>query len=179
MPLLFLLHCKVMAMPAQILLIRHAEKPDIGNELSARGWERAKLLPQMFNTRAELTEFGQIASLFAMAPAKQDGSVRAIQTLKFVAENLKVGINSDFKRDQVSELIDSIKNDRNLDGKTVLICWEHSVLIDIAHELGVQSALTWPGHQFDRVWSLTFSTDSKLTRFESLPEKLLPGDSAN
>ena len=166
-----------LAMPAQILLIRHGEKPIQGNELSSQGWERARALPTLFQNRPEFQQFGTPAALYAMAPAKPGGSVRAIQTLKFVSEKLSIIINSGFTRDQVIELVNDLKNNKNLDGKMIVICWEHSVLVDIANELGVKQALAWPGKQFDRIWDLTFSKDGKLVGFENLPQKLLPTDS--
>ena len=112
-----------------------------------------------------------------MAPEKKGGSVRAIQTLKFVSEKLNLSINSGFTRDQVIELVIDIKNNKNLDGKMIVICWEHTVLIDIAKELGVEQPLDWPSKQYDRIWTLTYSKDNKLIKFEDLPQKLLPTDS--
>lgn len=167
----------VIAMPAQILLMRHGEKPNQGSELSPQGWDRAKALPTLFQNRPEFQQFGAPAALYAMAPEKKGGSVRAIQTLKFVSEKLNLSINSGFTRDQVIELVIDIKNNKNLDGKMIVICWEHTVLIDIAKELGVEQPLDWPSKQYDRIWTLTYSKDNKLIKFEDLPQKLLPTDS--
>lgn len=165
------------AMPAQILLMRHGEKPDVGNELSAEGWKRAQLLPTLFVNRAEFKTYGLPASLYAMAPKKADGSVRAIQTLKYVSDQFNIPIETQFTRDQVSELVNNIKNDKNLDGKMIVICWEHKVLIDIAAGLGFPQLNSWPSEQFDRVWMLNFTENGKPLNYLDLAEKLLPGDS--
>jgi hypothetical protein len=166
----------IFAMPAQILLIRHGEKPDIGSELSQQGWQRAKALPNMFE-RSEFLKFGLPVAFYAMSPQKKNGSVRAIQTLSFAAEKLKLPINKNFTRDEVSSLVRDIQENPHYNGKMVVICWEHKVLEDIAHAFGLKKYLDWPGKQYDRVWSLTFSSDSKSILFEDLPEKLLPTDS--
>src|SRR5687768_12383424 len=84
------------AMPAQILLIRHAEKPESGPELSSVGWERARALPTLFR-RPEFKKSGSPVALIAMAPKDKDGSVRSIQTLKYVADEFNLTINSDYK----------------------------------------------------------------------------------
>ena len=167
----------LMAMPSQILMIRHAEKPVSGNELSPKGWERAKLLPSLFE-RIEFKKFGMPTALYAMTPSKPGGSVRAIQTLRYVSEKLVLKINSDFTRDQVIEMVSEIKNERTYDGKMIVICWEHKVLLDLAKALGVKEPLDWPSQQFDRVWSLTYGIDNTV-KFENLPERLVPGDSLN
>ena len=68
------------SMPAQILLMRHGEKPVVGNELSPQGWRRAQALPTLFS-RPELRRFGLPVGLYAMAPSHPGGSIRAIETL--------------------------------------------------------------------------------------------------
>jgi hypothetical protein len=159
------------SMPSQILLIRHGEKPDQGNELSPQGWQRAQLLPKLFETR-----FNTPVALYGMNPSKDTGSVRALQTLKYVAEKLKLTINKDFTRDEISDLVLDIKNNKSYEGKTILICWEHNALVSLAQLLGVNQALNWPKTQFDRVWVLNYKGNT-LAKFENLPESLLPGDS--
>ncbi|MGZ3724162.1 MAG: histidine phosphatase family protein [Pseudobdellovibrio sp.] len=170
------LQIKSVAMPAQILLIRHGEKPPTGNQLSAQGWQRAAALPNLFN-RPEFDAYGAPVALYAMAPETPAGSVRAIQTLKYVSDDLKLPINTQFTRDQIAQLVNDIKSNKNYDGKMVVVCWEHTVLISIAQALGEMQPLVWPDTQFDRVWSLTYSADGQLQKFEDLPEKLLPTDS--
>ena len=48
--LAFALVSPVAAAPEEIIFLRHAEKPDHGPELNARGWERAKALATLFST---------------------------------------------------------------------------------------------------------------------------------
>ncbi len=169
----------LLAMPAQILLIRHGEKPDQGNELSQQGWLRAKALPNLFLKRTDFSTYGLPAVFYAMSPSKLGGSVRAIQTVKFASEQFHVPVETRFTRDQVSELVANIKNDQSLNGKMIVICWEHKVLLDIAAQLGVKQNLSWPSEQYDRVWNLTFDNQGKLKKFQDLPQRLLPSDLQN
>ncbi|MBC7457393.1 MAG: histidine phosphatase family protein [Bdellovibrionaceae bacterium] len=166
------------AMPAQIILIRHGEKPDVGDELSSQGWERAKALPDLFK-RAEFKQYGDPVALYAMNKNGQQGSVRAIQTLKYLSDVFKVSINTNYTRDEVSNLIDDIKKNHKYDGKMIVVCWEHKVLINIAIGLGVKQSLSWPPDQFDRTWILDFNSAGQFKTFRDLPQKLLPSDSKN
>ncbi len=176
---LFLLTYSAFSMPAQILLMRHAEKPLFGNELSSQGWKRAMALPALFDNRVEFSKLGKPAALFAMSPQRKRGSVRAIQTLKFVSEQFKIPIISSYTRNEVKSLAAEIRNDKALDGKMTIICWEHKVLAEFAAEFGAQDFLAWPKNQYDRIWALSYSKDNKLVKFENLPERLLPSDSKN
>ncbi len=168
----------IFAMPAQIMLMRHAEKPEVGNELSSKGWQRAHALPSLFLSRAEFRTYGTPAALYAMSPKNADGSVRAIQTLLDLSYQLNMPIIKKFSRDEVKKLVNNIKDDKDLDGKMIVICWEHKVLEDIAKELGFKG-LNWPSEQFDRVWLLNFSEKGNAKSFSNVPEKLLSGDSEN
>jgi broad specificity phosphatase PhoE len=164
------------AHPAQVLLIRHAEKPDDGgSDLSARGWQRAEVLPKLFS-RAAFTQFGLPVALYAMKPTDDGKSIRAVQTLKYVAQSLDLPIDQDYDKEEVQPLVDEIMSDDAYEHKTVLICWEHKILEDIARAFGIANAPTWPDEQFDRVWVINFADDGS-TSFKDLPENLLPGDS--
>lgn len=185
---------KALSMPAHILLIRHGEKPDSGDELSPRGWDRAKALPSLFE-REPYAGFGAPAALFGMAPKSQDeiaaeppandgtknedeGSVRAIQTLKYVSEKFGLKIIDKYKKGDEQALADQLRTDDKLNGKFVVVCWEHKALTDLAADLGVDPAPKYPGSHFDRAWLLTMDGD-KVARFQDLPENLLPGDDQN
>ena len=179
---LFLIANCAWAMPAQILLIRHAEKPtqgDEGSELSEQGWQRARLLPTLFQNRPELAKLGRPAALFAMAPQNEGGSIRAIQTLKFVAETFNLPINSETKRDDFHQMILAIQKDSKLDGQFVVICWERKVLTDIAADLGVKNPPHLGSDQFDRAWLLSFSQTGAVLNLQDFSQGLLPGDSAS
>lgn len=167
--------CELWARPAQVMLIRHGEKPVDGDDLSDRGWDRAKALPQLMK-RADLTRFGQPVGLFAMVPTAKRKSMRAIQTLQFLSQAIGVRTNTDFERDMVEPLATEILENSIYDNKAVWVCWEHKVLVDIAKALGVDDPPDWPNDQFDRVWVITYDTGGHAT-LTDLPERLLPGDS--
>jgi hypothetical protein len=183
-----LLLCSISAFaaPAQVILIRHGEKPAQGSELNAQGFQRAKALVAYFQTEPAVTRYGTPVAIYAMAPKNAAGSVRAIQTVTPLAAALKLPINKDYLRDQTAELVKAIMETPEYDGRMVLVCWEHSVIVDIAAALAayggsdqaVKDSLptAWAGQVFDRAWVLDF-TGSKVTAFKDVPEHVLPGDS--
>lgn len=163
------------ASPSEIILLRHAEKPDKGSNLSDRGWQRAAALPQIFLNRPELKRLGPPAALYAMAP-DQDNGLRPMQTMKYVAQTFNLPLLTPATRYQTQALVDEILGRRDLDGKQVVVCWEHHQLSDIAAELGLSPVPKYPSDRFDRIWMVDFDTNGNVTSFRDLPQGLLDGD---
>ena len=170
---------KVFSLPAQVIIIRHAEKPTQGNQLSLKGKERAAaLLPYLIETDSLITN-GTPAAIYAMAAPRGDSSLRPIQTVTPLADMLKIKIRDSFERDNYKKMVEEIKSDPTVDGKTVLICWEHSVIPEIARAFGaLQTPSRWPGETYDRTWVITLTQNGK-TSFQNLPQRLMYGDTFN
>lgn len=164
------------AMPAEVLLLRHGEKPENGSELNERGWERAKALPNLFHKRGEIEKLGTPVALYGMAPKKTKGSVRAIQTLKYVAEDFHLSVIDRFTDEDVDAMVNEVLDKKEYDGKFVVICWNHDSMKDIAKWFGVKHAPKYPKEAFDRAWLITFHGEDRPT-MEDLPQHLLSGDS--
>jgi len=162
------------AKPAQVLLLRHGEKQELGNLLTAKGWSRAQALPKLFD-RPEFHFKGDPVALYAMKPNSDDPSLRPQETLKYVAEKFKLTIDTEFNIDDYKHLVKEVMKDTRNDGKLVVICWEHKVLEDIAVEFGVDPKPKYHKDDFDRAWLLTFEGGD--VKFEDYAQKLLPGDS--
>ena len=175
------------AAPAQIILIRHAEKPEVGAELNAQGQKRAQALVKFFKTNPAVTAHGTPAAIYAAAPKNEDSSVRSIQTVTPLANALRVQINTDFTRGQANKLTRDIMENPAYDGRLVLICWQHTKLVEVALTLAEYNnsstavhnsiPLVWPDEAFDRVWILDLAPSGKVFSFKNLPQHLLPGDS--
>ena len=165
---------QVLATPSAIFLIRHGEKPSSGSELSDRGWERAKALPTLFS-KHEFSKYGAPACLIGMNKKKFDGSVRALQTLKYVSDFFHLRVTDSFNKDQDKEMLQFAMTAPECDGHLVVISWEHNGLEGIAAELGVNPEPKWPGDVYDRVWIINWKNDQ--TEMQDLPQRLLTGDS--
>lgn len=171
------------AAPAQIILIRHAEKPEQGAELNAQGLKRAEALVDFFRSEPAVTRYGTPAAIYAAAPKNEDSSVRSIQTVAPLARALGLRIDTRFTRGQTRKLVKAIMENPAYDGRMVLVCWQHTNLVTIAQELAEYNSspritipTTWPDGSFDRVWVLDLAK-GKVTAFKDLPQRLLPGDS--
>jgi hypothetical protein len=175
-----------LAAPAQVILIRHAEKPEYGNQLSERGFRRAEALVRFFLNEAAVIRYGAPAAIYAAAPKHEDSSLRSIQTVQPLAGALGQEPIVKFTRGQARKLAADIMENPAYDGRMVLVCWQHGNIYDIALELAQyngspQSALAalpgeWPDGVYDRVWLLDFNR-GELTDFSDIPQNLLPGDS--
>jgi hypothetical protein len=175
--LVVLVAARAIAQPAQVIIIRHAEKPDEGNELSLQGEERAAALVPYFLKTDEVLKFKTPVAIYAQRPKGPTSSLRSIQTVKPLADALHLRVNDSFERDDFKNMVDDIVHKKEYEGRMVLICWEHKVIPEIALEFGVEDAPTkWPGEDFDRTWVITFKP-SKRPHCKNLPQKLMYGDS--
>src|SRR5512141_1042135 len=96
------------AAPAQIIFLRHAEKPEVGSELNERGRERAAALVNLFTGDARVREHGPAVAIFAMRPHGKNGSVRAIQTMEPTARALDLTPDTHLTRDEIAPLVHAI-----------------------------------------------------------------------
>jgi len=145
----------------QIIFIRHGEKTKKDPiNLSNKGFERARELVSFFinNTNYELLKTPD--KIIAMKQAHKKSSNRPYQTVTPLAEYLSINIFSPFKRDQIEELVDYIKN---MEFNCLLICWEHSCipkivsrLLNTNHELiwGLNPESKEISNNYSAVWIL-------------------------
>ena len=162
------------AIPAQILIIRHAEKPSQGIGLSPRGWQRANALPKFLIGNPD---FETPNVLFAMAQKNSTGSIRAILTVTPLSTRLSLPLTLGYTREEYPAAAADILENPAFNGKVVLICWEHHVIPDFAGRLGVKEAPTdWEDPVYDRIWVIDYAK-GQVSRFRNLPQRLLAGDS--
>jgi hypothetical protein len=170
------------ATPAQVLIIRHAEKPDSGDNLSPQGVARAKAYVEYFQTNPAVLQYGTPVAIYAMQASSSDGgqdsdlSLRPVETVTPLAQALGLQVQSQFQKDDVQGLVNDILSNADYDGKMVLICWEHKVIQTIAVQFGVTPTPdAWPGSVFDQVWEIDFS-GNQVSNFTEFQEHLMPWD---
>ena len=169
---------QALAQPAEVIIIRHAEKPLEGNELTVQGRERAAALVPYFRETAALLEFNTPVAIYVPLPKNETSSIRSAQTVAPLAAALHLKLNSSFHKDEVIEMAREILKNERYDGKMVLICWDHKMIPPIAKAFGVEDAPEkWPGDSFDRDWVIRFHAGPK-PDFRNLPQRLMFGDSA-
>ena len=176
---------------SDILIIRHAEKPQKETNdvhLSEAGKERAQRLYQLF-VKSDKRPDPFPTPEFIFATHEGESSHRPVETVTPLAQKLKLTINEDYhnsigavvKKGKTYKGINSLRDDifgnAKFAGKTVLICWHHGTIPDLAHALKAKEAPSkWKGEVFDRVWQINYNEQGEAT-FLDRPQQLMPGDS--
>lgn len=164
--------------PQTILVIRHAEKPaaDADPDLSPEGKKRADALPDLFARSASRPDpFPTPDFIFATAASKH--SNRPVETVTPLAKKLNLAINSTFADDDYPRLVKELYSNPKYAGKTVLICWHHGTIPELATALGTTDVpKKWDGHVFNRVWVVTYDEAGKPKALVQRPQALMPGD---
>jgi hypothetical protein len=145
--------------PAQIILIRHAEKPiDPKNpHLSRAGVKRATQLVSFITTDPAMTRFGLPVAVFATRTTKGDNGQRTQETVAPLARALKLPVQTPYLGKDYAALAKLILANPAYAGKTVLICWNHEEIPQLAAALGVTpEPPKWKGSVFDRVYVISY-----------------------
>ncbi len=164
---------QVASRPAQVILIRHAEKPaDAANpHLSRAGRERAAQLVAFLTTDPAMTKFGPPVAVFATQTTKHDDGQRTQETIAPTARAMKLEVQTPFLGKDYAALAKLILTTPAYAGKTVLICWNHEVIPELAAALGVTpQPPPWKKRVFDRVFLISYR-NGKAT-LTDLPERL-------
>lgn len=166
------------ATPKEILVIRHAEKPTVGDEgihLSERGLERANALPDFFLNHPEMNSNGAPVAVYAASPKLPTGSIRAYETIAPTAARFGLTVIRDFKSGEEAAVVNEIMNNPAYQGKTVLMAWVRDELPLLGAALGVAEPLKWPSSVFDRVWKFSYDSQGQVT-LKTVQQSLLTGD---
>jgi broad specificity phosphatase PhoE len=157
--------------PPEVIVIRHGEKPEQGDDLSVKGRERAAAIVPFFKDGGDETP----AAIYAQGPSDSRHSRRPVETVTPLANELNLTVKT-YHHSDYAEMAKEILAKPEYDGKVVLICWEHNGIPDVAAALGVIDPPDWRGHSFDRLWIIRFK-DGK-AKLQEAPQRLLFGDSA-
>lgn len=147
------------ARPAQIVLFRHAEKPDdkANPHLSPEGVARAKKLVGFLSTDPVVNKYGKPVVIFATKTTKDDDGQRTQETVAPAAAALKLAVQMPYVGKDYKQLAKLILGNPAYAGKTVVIVWNHDVLSELAAELGVTPAPPpWKGKEYDQVYVISY-----------------------
>jgi hypothetical protein len=135
----------------RIVLIRHGEKPDAGNNLNCKGLNRALALPGVLYPRFGRPDYTYVAAIRAGSSADH---ARMLETIVPFAVKYGLTISDKYDEDDVAGLAKDVLKREG----TVLIVWDHSRLESVARALGVvDNTLTWSPDDYDGIWVITFS----------------------
>lgn len=144
----------LVAMPSQVILLRHAEKPAKGDTLSSEGFARAQALVTYFSQPTMPFQLQSPLAIYAQNSSGGHSSTRPVQTIAPLANHWQVPLYTTYSADQCHKLVYEISRDYG--SGLVVVCWSHDNLQEIATKFGVDNAPVWPGSAFDWVWVLNF-----------------------
>jgi hypothetical protein len=163
-----------------ILIIRHAEKPDSGYDLSPAGYQRADAYPGYFKGLAMDSKPLKLDYVFATADSK--GSHRPRLTVEPLGKALGLQVDTRFANKKFQDLVDEIQTKDH--GRHILICWHHGEIPNLVRALGADPDKLlpegkWPNEVFGWMLELRYDENGRLIPGETkrINEKLLPGDS--
>ena len=167
---------------AVVLVIRHAEKPESGSDLSPAGVERAKAYVHYFETFQVDARPLKLDSLFAARDSKHSNRPRL--TLEPLSRALNLPLDCNFKDKEPETL--ALELESKPHGTNILICWHHEQIPDLLRDLGADPGVLlpegkWPGHIYGWVIELRYDHQGRLQPSESkrINEALRPGDSGS
>jgi hypothetical protein len=163
-----------------VLIIRHAEKPDVGSGLSAAGQQRSLAYGDYFQKFTVDSEPLSPDVIFAAKDSKT--SKRPRLTVEQFAKATNLKIDTRFRSDEGVELAAALGALPS--GRRVLICWRHTDIPSLLRALGAKPKRIlpggkWPDPIFDWVLVLRFDQDGRLIPGSArrIDEHLMPGDS--
>jgi broad specificity phosphatase PhoE len=160
--------------PAHILIIRHAEKPSDGAGLSPEGKDRAAALPKLF-MKSDTRPNPYPTPDFIIAAKNSDESRRPVDTVTPLADKLGLTVQADIKDGHFEKLVKELFTDPKYAGKTVLICWHHGTMPDLAKALkGTDIPDKIDKNAYNLIWQIDYKDGKAKTTQGS--QKLMPGD---
>ncbi len=166
---------------AVVLLIRHAEKPLIGQGLTSLGEQRAKSYKRYFRNYKVDSQPLHLDAIFAAADSAD--SHRPRLTIEPLARAMNLPADTRYGHKQIPLLAAELRATQK--NKRVLICWRHGELPELLRALGAKPEILlpggkWPDAVFDWVIQLTYDKSGRLipAKTKRIAEHLLPGDSA-
>ena len=138
-----------MARNTLILLIRHAEKPEDGPELSPQGERHAQAYVRFFTHYHLGPKLLTIDALFAAKDT--EGSIRPRLTLEPLAAELKLPLHTPYEDKQTKKMAEHLLS-KKFDGETVVVCWKHSEILELADKLGATARALRPKTQWPEEW---------------------------
>ncbi|SIO20045.1 hypothetical protein SAMN05444166_2957 [Singulisphaera sp. GP187] len=154
---------------SNILLIRHAEKPDRGPDLSPAGQARARAYVGYFKnyTLVGANSGTPIRFTHLIAAADSPESKRPSQTIAPLASSLGLAVEKKFEDSEYQALAAHLMDKEKFANSDILICWHHERLLPLAGALGVDAGAlpassAWPDGWPDDVfgWLLQVSYDA-------------------
>lgn len=133
----------------KVVIIRHGEKPNDGDNLSCQGHNRALQLAAVLHAKINIPDEIYVPSLKSDDATKHS---RMFQTVSPFAIKYNLPINSKYSSDENEKIAKSVFKK---DG-VVLMVWEHNAIQELVGALGFDAAPQWADADFDSIWIVNY-----------------------
>lgn len=148
--LLFVNRAQSQSSDLKIVLIRHGEKPDKGDNLTCAGFNRSLKLVEVLHQKFGIPNYLYVP---AMSAGNKTKHARMFQTITPFAVKYNLAVNNTFEEKKPKALAQELMDKRG----TVIVTWEHKEMVDILERLGVDvPSLKWPDNDYDSIWIVTY-----------------------
>lgn len=157
LPSLFLCSFLILAFTAhaqnknlKLVFIRHAERPEEGDNLTCKGLNRSMQLPAVLYKK-----FGKPVNIYVPSLNLGENTRRArmFQTITPFAVKYNLTINSAYDEGDAKHIGKALLKEKG----TVIIVWEHKDIQSIINYLGIKAVTQkWPANDYDSIWIVTF-----------------------
>lgn len=140
---------KSQSTPQKIIIIRHGEKPDKGDNLSCEGLNRSLQLPDVLYKK-----YGVPNAIFvpSLDMGRSTNGARMYQTIVPFAVKYNLKIDTKYDADDIKDIADAVEKQSG----TVLLVWEHKAISKIVKALGINNVQKWDDNDFDSIWIITY-----------------------
>ena len=156
-----------------VLIVRHAEKPETGRELTAAGEARARAYASYFEPFHEGDVTVKVDALYAGADS--EGSVRPRLTLEPLSRATGLALNTSVGTKEPEKLVSLLKGEAH--PAHPLIAWRHGQIPALLAAFGARGDLIpggkWPDATYDWVVVLRFDETGKLVEQKVVKEGLV------
>jgi hypothetical protein len=145
--------------PANIIVIRHGEEPNDAQNphLSPDGAARAQRFVEFMTHDPAMIRLGAPAAIFATETTNDGNGQRTQETVAPLAKVLHMSVQTPYHAKDYDKLARRVLSDPALAGKTVVICWNHEWLPQLATALGVSpEPPKWKSRVYDQVYLITY-----------------------
>jgi hypothetical protein len=154
----------------KVVIIRHGEKPEPGDNLSCQGENRALQLPAVLYQKFSKPDYTYVPQLES---GKSTAHARMFQTVTPFAIKYDLRVNSEFGKNDYSKIANQVLKQTG----TVLMVWEHKAIRPLAEKLGVNNLTDWEDTDFDSIWVITFKDGKASLSIDN--EGITPSPSCN
>ncbi|MFT3986838.1 flagellar basal body-associated protein FliL [Aestuariivirga sp.] len=156
---------------AVVLIIRHADKPEDGSQLSPDGERRAEAYVQYFNPFKAAGD--SVTPDMLIATADSGNSERPRLTLEPLSKAIGVSINTEFANHQEKDLAAYLFQAQH--GRVILIAWHHGRIPQLIAALGGDPFRffpdgRWPDDVYDKVIVLRFDAAGQFASQQMVQE---------